>query len=302
MRPIRSLIEFKQIIGRGTRLYEGKDYFTIYDFVRAHDHFRDPDWDGEPQEPEACEDCGRFPCVCPPGQPRPPRVCGKCGNTPCTCVKEPCEVCGQDPCVCARKVWVKLDDGKERAIQSMMSTTFWHPDGTPISAQQFMELLFGKLPEFFKDEEELREIWSQPDTRKHLLIGLAEKGFGSDQLHEMQKVIDAEKSDLFDVLAYVAYALPPQTRQARAARAKAVVDAQFTGKQQAFLDFVLAHYIQDGVEELDRSKLGTLIHLQYGSASDAILNLGPAEEISKMFVGFQRYLYEPAASAEGAIR
>ena len=87
-----------------------------------------------------------------------------------------------------------------------------------MSAQQFMEMLFGKLPEFFKDEAELRAIWSAPDTRAKLLQGLAEKGFGRDQLAEMQKIIDAEKSDLFDVLAHVAYALPPLTREERAAR------------------------------------------------------------------------------------
>ena len=77
-----------------------------------------------------------------------------------------------------------------------------------MSAQQFMEMLFGKLPEFFKNEEELRTLWSAPDTRAKLLQGLAEKGFGKDQLAEMQRIIDAEKSDLFDVLAHVAYALP----------------------------------------------------------------------------------------------
>jgi type I restriction enzyme R subunit len=119
-------------------------------------------------------------------------------------------------CICnkKKKAKVKLADGKERTIQHMMATTFWHPDGTPMSAQQFMEMLFGKLPEFFKDETELRAIWSAPETRKKLLQGLAEKGFGRDQLAEMQKIIDAEKSDLFDVLAHVAYALPPVTRPA----------------------------------------------------------------------------------------
>jgi type I restriction enzyme R subunit len=86
-------------------------------------------------------------------------------------------------------------------IQHMTVTSFWHPDGTPMSAQQFMEALFGKLPDFFKDEDELRTLWSAPDTRRKLLEGLAEKGFGKDQLTEMQKIIDAEKSDLFDVLA-----------------------------------------------------------------------------------------------------
>ena len=77
MRPINSMIEFKQIIGRGTRLYDGKDYFTIYDFVKAHHHFSDPEWDGEPLEPEACPKCGVRPCVCVVPPPQPCSVCGR---------------------------------------------------------------------------------------------------------------------------------------------------------------------------------------------------------------------------------
>src|SRR4029077_11790960 len=146
-----------------------------------------------------------------------------------------------------RRIKVTLADGKARSIQHMMSTTFWHPDGTPMSAQQFMEMLFGKLPEFFKDEAELRAVWSVPDTRKKLLEGLAEKGFGADQLAEMQNIIDAEKSDLFDVLAYVAYALPPITREERASIAKVEISTHFDSKQQTFLDFVLSHYVSVGV-------------------------------------------------------
>src|SRR5947199_3911694 len=113
-----------------------------------------------------------------------------------------------------------------------------------------MELLFGKLPEFFKNEEHLRELWSAPDTRKKLLAGLAEKGFGHEQLAEMQKLIDAEQSDLFDVLAYVAYTLPPVTREDRATMARPAIAATFSQRQQAFLDFVLAQYIRVGVDEL----------------------------------------------------
>src|SRR5207253_2598978 len=111
-------------------------------------------------------------------------------------------------------------DGKARTIQHMMVTSFWHPDGTPMSARQFMEMLFGRLPDFFKNEAELRRLWSAPDTRAKLLQGLAEKGFGSEQMAEMQRLIDAEKSDLFDVLAHVAYALPTLTRQERATNAR----------------------------------------------------------------------------------
>jgi type I restriction enzyme R subunit len=100
-----------------------------------------------------------------------------------------------------------------------------------------MEALFGKLPEFFKDEAELRAIWIVPDTRVKLLQGLAEKGFGAEQLAEMQRIIDAEKSDLFDVLAYIAYASPPLTREERATNARPVITARFNANQQAFLDF-----------------------------------------------------------------
>ncbi len=276
MRPINSMIEFKQIIGRGTRLYDGKDYFTIYDFVNAHHHFNDPEWDGEPMEPEPKEPRGpRFP---PPEPPEPPD-----GPSP-------------EPAPRRQKIKVKLADGKARTIQHMMCTTFWHPDGTPMSAQQFMEMLFGKLPEFFKDEAELRALWSAPDTRKKLLEGLAEKGFGREQLAEMQKIIDAEKSDLFDVLALVAYALPPLTREDRAAKAKVVISTRFNTKQRVFLDFVLSHYVTQGVEELDREKLGPLLSLKYhNSISDAVADLGKPEEISKVFSGFQKFLYQETA-------
>lgn len=292
MRPVNSMIEFKQIIGRGTRLYDGKDYFTIYDFVKAHHHFSDPEWDGEPIEPEACTKCGCYPCECV----KPPQEsCKICGELPCICEKDPprvCEKCGQHPCVCKKKAKVKLADGKERNIQHMTVTSFWHPDGTPMSAQQFMEMLFGKLPEFFKNEEELRALWSRPDTRKKLLEGLSEKGFGQDQLAEMQKIIDAERSDLFDVLAHVAYAMPPLTREERAGKARTLITQHFNNKLQLFLDFVLAHYVTIGVEELDQAKLTPLLKLKYhNSIADAVADLGRPEEIGQVFAGFQQYLY-----------
>ena len=289
MRPINSMIEFKQIIGRGTRLYEGKDYFTIYDFVKAHHHFSDPEWDGEPMEPDACPKCGCYPCTCEKPSPQPCRVCGQ---RPCVCEKDPCPKCGQRPCTCIKKAKVKLADGKERTIEYMTATSFWHPDGTPMSAHQFMEALFGNLPAFFKDEDELRALWSVPDTRRKLLEGLAEKGFANEQLAEMQRIIAAEKSDLFDVLAYVAFTSPPLTREERATRARLAIGRRFSDKQQAFIDFVLAHYIRVGVEELDKQKLTPLLLLKYhDSIADAVADLGRPEEIGSVFSGFQKYLY-----------
>ena len=243
--------------------------------MKAHHHFSDPEWDGEPLEAEPTGPR-------PEPTPRPP---------------VPPES-GHEPPPRPTKAKVKLADGKARTIQHMMSTTFWHTDGTPMSAQQFMELLFGKLPEFFKDEAELRSLWSDPDTRKKLLDGLSEHGFGSAQLAEMQRIIDAEKSDLFDVLAYVAYAAPPLTREERAAHAASVISAEFDSKQQAFLDFVLSHYVRVGVEELDQDKLTPLLRLKYhNSISDAVADLGKAEDIRRTFAGFQKYLYQEGVAA-----
>jgi type I restriction enzyme, R subunit len=171
-----------------------------------------------------------------------------------------------------------------------------------MSAQQFMEMLFGKLPEFFKNEAELRTLWSVPDTRAKLLQGLAEKGFGQEQMAEMQRMIDAEKSDLFDVLAHIAYALPPLTREERAAGAKVAISARFSTKQQAFLDFVLSHYVSEGVRELDQDKLTPLLRLKYhDSIADAVADLGRPEEIGKVFSGFQKYLYEKAADSSARV-
>ena len=191
------------------------------------------------------------------------------------------------------KLVVKLADGKTRTIQHITSTSYWGPDGKPLSPAQFLESLFGALPEFFKNEDELRTLWADPSTRKALLNGLADKGFGREPLREMQRIIEAEKSDLFDVLAYVAFALPTETRAARAERAKAHNALTYDQKQQAFLAFVLDQYVTQGVDELDAEKLTPLLKLRYNNAlNDAMADLGDAVQVRKAFVGMQRYLYE----------
>lgn len=286
LRPVNSMIEFKQIIGRGTRLFDGKDYFTIYDFVKAHHHFSDPEWDGEPEEPET-------------PTPRPqPQPCDVCGQRPCICQKptpEPCEVCGYVVCRCdnppRRMVKVKLADGKVRQFQHMVSTSFWSPDGTPISAEEFLKSLFGALPALFKNEDELRAIWSKPDTRKKLLEELTEKGFAKQQLQEFQKILNAENCDLYDVLAYIAFHSDIIERAERADKAKIhLID--YDPKQQEFLDFVLNQYVKQGVDELDDSKIGDLLVLKYHAIADAKKELGDIASIRNTFIGFQTYLYD----------
>ena len=296
MRPINTIIEFKQIVGRGTRLYDGKDYFTIYDFVKAYEHFSDPEWDGEPLEPEPCKRCGNRPCTC---EVEPPKDCPVCGKRPCECGAgpEPCKKCGKRPCECIKKVKIKLADGKERTIQHMAATSFWSPDGKPMSAADFVKSLYGELPKLFKDEDELITLWSKPDTRKKLLTGLEEKGYGKDQLTEVKLLINAEKSDLFDVLAYIAFAFTPVSREDRVNSHKELIFERYADKQQQFLSFVLDHYVTQGVGELAQEKLKDLLVLKYNSVGDAVSELGTVGEIRDVFIGFQEHLYTPVSDA-----
>ncbi len=274
MRPVNSMIEFKQIVGRGTRLFDDKDYFTIYDFVKAYEHFNDPEWDGEPAEPVTVTPRG--------GDDELPPIGGDDGEGPAGG--------GENPPP-RQKIKIILADGKERVIQHMMATTFWSPDGKPMSAADFIEQLFGELPELFKDEDELRALWGQPDTRKALLEILSEKGYGDEQLSEIRRMIDAEKSDLYDVLAYIAFALPPISREDRVAFCKDSIFSRYDTRQQEFLDFVLDHYIKQGVGELDQEKLPQLIELKYNAVSDAVAKLGSVADIREVFIGFQEHLY-----------
>ncbi|MEO8148055.1 MAG: DEAD/DEAH box helicase family protein [Bacteroidia bacterium] len=270
LRPINSMIEFKQIIGRGTRLFDGKDYFTIYDFVSAHEHFNDPEWDGEPLDPE------------PPRERRTPNPYPPSGEPPTA------EEDDEPP---RRMIKIKLADGKVREFQHMIKTSFYSANGKPISAEEFLQSMFGTLPEFFKDENELRTLWSRPDTRKKLLEELSEKGFTKSQLHDLQNMIHAEKSDLYDVLAYVAFQATPLERTTRADKAK-INFSNYNSKQQEFLNFVLSKYISSGVEELDDTKLTPLLVLKYKAIDDAKKELGDIASIRNTFIGFQGFLYE----------
>ena len=300
MRTVNSMIEFKQIIGRGTRLYDGKDFFTLYDFVGAHKHFLDPEWDGDAIKCEKCDElicicedgpcnkCHESPCVCKP------TVCAKCNKKPCECEPETCIKCGYAPCRCnppKRMIKVELSRGKVLELDSMVQTSFWSAEGKPISANEFLTSLFGSLPDFFKNEDELRAIWSKPDTRKKLLQDLNEKGYTNSQLEDLRNMIHAEDSDLYDVLAHVAFSMSPLKRSQRAEYAKSHFGV-YESKQRVFLDFVLKQYVETGFTELDDAKLPELLTLKYKAISDAKRELGTISDIRDTFIGFQEHLYE----------
>lgn len=273
MRPVNSMIEFKQIIGRGTRLFEGKHYFTIVDFVNAYHLFSDAEWDGEPIEPE--------PKV--PKKPKEPE--GEEGGG--TGVGE-----GGDEESTVKKIKIKLSDGKAREIQSMRSTMFY-VDGKPISAEEFLQRLFNtlKLPDFFGTEDTLRKLWANPITRSELLKKLEQQGCGKSDLLKLQEMIDADNCDLFDVLEYISYARKPITRAERVANAQSNIYTFLNEKQRDFICFILRNYVQEGVDELDISKLSATLTSKYGSVYEGQRVLGNVDEIKRVFVDFQQHLY-----------
>ncbi len=269
LRPIRSMVEFKQIIGRGTRVFDGKYFFTIYDFVRAYEHFNDPEWDGEPL---------------PPGQPTGPKPTS---DPP---VDEPPGGIEEDP-EPAEKIVVKLADGRERSIRYLAETSYWSHDGRPISATEFMQQLFGDLDGLIRTPDQLRELWSDPQRREALLQRLSDLGYDEDRLGDMQRLIDAPDSDIFDVLAYVRFNLAPQSRRDRAKRARTDGLAGYEREMRGFLDFVLDAYVNHGVGELAPGKLADFLRIRYGGTNDARRQLGSMTTIRDAFIGMQGHLY-----------
>jgi type I restriction enzyme R subunit len=273
MRPIRSMIEFKQIIGRGTRTYDGKYFFTIWDFVKAHENFNDPDWDGEPLDPEP-----------PRGSGEPPVELGP--------EVDPPEPSDDDPDEPKReKIVVKLADGKVRKIRYIASTTYWGPDGKPISAIEFLQRLFGDLSGIVADEDQLRAIWSDPDNREHFLGQLSDRGYDQDRLEDIRRLVDAPDSDLFDVLSHVMYTTVPKTRSDRADSVRAASVGDASGEMQTLLLSILSAYELRGESELATKKLGSFLTARFGSVSEGKAKLGGLPAVRDAFRKMQSDLY-----------
>ena len=124
-----------------------------------------------------------------------------------------------------------------------------------------------------------------------------EENFTEEALEEMKRIINAERSDIYDVLSHIAYMTPTVTREDRARMAMAEFMDEYGDEEKLFLEFVLGHYIDEGVGELDSAKLPQLLELKYGSPRDAVSVLGDASRIREMFIGFQRFLYAKGQAA-----
>ena len=270
MRPIRSMIEFKQIIGRGTRTFEGKDFFTIWDFVKAHENFNDPEWDGDPEEP--------VPPRSGADEPEDPDPGTDDGE-------------GESDDDRPEKVVVRLADGKERTIKYISATTYWSADGKPISAADFLRRLFGDLAGMVGEEDQLRSIWTDPDNREKFLERLDDQGYDRGRLDDVRQLVAAPDSDLFDVLAYVLYASPAKTRAERAGNVRLGGLDDVDGQLRELLLAILQAYETHGESELAAPKLTSFLVGRYGSVGEARTYLGELPLVQSAFRRIQARLY-----------
>ena len=292
MRPIENMVEFKQIMGRGTRLFDGKYYFTLYDFVGAAKNFEDEEWNGDCY----CEVCGNYPCTCG----KEPKPCPKCGKIPCECPPPPppgpCPVCGNSPCTCEgpggkKKIVVKLSPSRALTLNTEWSERIMFGDEL-ISVEEYIKRLFGALPQFLHGENDLREKWSQPETRQQLLELLERSGFPEDKLEMMRRFLQLDNCDMMDVLGYLAYETTPIERRRRAEILRQDMMQHLSEQQQDFVNFILQMYVRNGFKELGMEKLGTLIDMKYHTIADAKtqLKMNPAE-MRNFFLNMQKELY-----------
>lgn len=278
VREINSMVEFKQIVGRGTRLFDGKDFFTIIDFSEeASDKFYDPEWDGLPEEEEGGDTGGN--------------TGGSGGNTGGNTGGEPPIV---DPPPRPDKIVIELSNGRKLKVIDV-ETRYIDENGLPLTTAQFLEKLIGFIPDLYESEEQLRKLWSKPETRDELLQKLAATGIDEEQLDSLKILFEAKESDIFDILMHISYTNEIITRKQRAFVTKE--NEQFFAvyenlKARDFLKFVLERYEKDGIKELKREKLANLIELNnLGTTKDAASVFGGLQKLVDAFYKIQEQLY-----------
>jgi len=296
MRPVQNMVEFKQIIGRGTRLFDKKFYFTIYDFVGASEMFKDPEWDGDP----CCPVCGNWPCTCnkvknypvPDGEEDGSSVKFSCESGP---VPEPCPVCGHLPCTCegvkTNLVEIKLSANRRLTLETKWQEKIFFGDEF-ISLEEYVQKLFGRIPDFFTGVDDLHDKWANPDTRIQLLNTLDEAGFAEEKLNNLKNMLKMDKCDLLDVLEYIAYNSTPMERAQRVALVKKQYVDSLNKEQKEFDNLILSYYVTNGFRQLDVDNLKKFIDIKYSSIADAKEALSmTVPEIREHYFELQRRLY-----------
>ncbi len=268
MRPVGSMVEFKQIVGRGTRVYEGKDHFTIIDFYDNYQKFDDPEWDGDPveiDEPELPLDIetGEGPEIVevdPPEPPLPPK----------------------------QKIKIQLAPHRTLFMDDMVETLYFDASGKPVTPEQFLKDLFSKLPDFFTDEDSLRKIWSNQETRNKLIDELANRGFDLGKLLTLRDAFKAKDSDVYDLLRFIAFDKEIISRHDRVQGTDLSFKDSLDDKSKDFVDFVLNQYEKNGFEDLN--DLTELLNLKFGNVS-VVDEMGGVGKVRENFNQLQEAIY-----------
>ncbi|EAH5292495.1 DEAD/DEAH box helicase [Campylobacter coli] len=262
---IGSIIEFKQIIGRGTRVYEGKDFFTILDFVGATKLFYDPKWDGEKIE-ELKE------------QDEKEKITKEH-------IKQTKEESKEK-----KSVTIHLKGTKLKVLD--ITTTYVGAQGKPLSTKEFLEFLIGKLGEYYDDEAKLREIWSDQKNRERFLKALANDGVDEDALKDLREIFQKD-CDIYDVLAHLSFNAEIKTRQERVLQVENGEFLKRFQKEKAikFIEFLLNRYQEYGIKDFDEG-LKPLIELSsLGSVRELADEFGGLEILKQSFDDLQREIY-----------
>ncbi len=275
VRNIWSIVEYKQIVGRGTRVFEGKDFFTIYDFMGATNDFSDEIWDGAPEDIEIIE-----PDNIPPKTPKEKPEWDE-------------EIIPWDgPWEKQEKLIVKLWPSREVKVIDIETRYLDPVTGKHLSSEAFLERIVWELPKLYTDEHQLRMLWANPDTRQELLENLAKLGIEKDQLDDLKRMFHAENSDIFDILAHLSFDSDIKYRQERSEYAKGIIEHYESLKAQEFLDFLLALYVKQGILDFRKDRLSRKIELYWKwQAREIAQEFWGMEKLVEAYYEVQRSLY-----------
>jgi len=271
MRPVGSMVEFKQIVGRGTRVYEGKDYFTIVDFYNNYTKFDDPEWDGEATEVE-------------PVEVKEELILEQKEKT----LKDVIEEALVETPEKKSRIRIQLAPHRTLFMDDMVETLYFDSEGKAVTPEQFLKDLFTKLPDFFTDEEALRKIWSNQETRNKLIDELADRGFDLGKLLTLRDAFKAEDSDVYDLLRFIAFDKEIISRSERVAKTDLDFKNALDDKGKEFVDFVLAKYEKNGFEEFN--DLTELLNMRFGNSS-VVDEMGGVETVRTNFESLQEAIY-----------
>lgn len=239
VRNIGSIVEYKQIIGRWTRLFDWKDFFTIYDFVWATNEFRDEIWDWLEEVWETETDW----------------------DTTTTTWWWIWTWWWGWGWVINEKLYIKLDDNREIKVIDI-ETRYIDPEtGKLLSSQEFLIKLTWILPKFYQNEHQLRMLWSSPETREELLNNLAWVGIDNEQLESLKIMFEAENSDIFDILSHLSFNNDIKYRIERKQMAEQELDNYPNLWAREFLEFLLELYVRNWILEFKKDSLSSKIDL-----------------------------------------